>query len=295
MTEMFRRTADFEQFVQPARERGELWRFAVGFVLITSLYIAVLVGGFALFSVLAPPAVSEAYFDAAFAGMTRLTLAIELGSFAALALAVVLVVRLLHRRGPVSLFGPLRRGAKDFGIALAVFAAVSVAAAIVVLAVVDTAPQHPLWTVLAFLPVAIPLVLLQTGAEELFFRGYILQQLAARFRSPWIWMVAPSVFFGVLHFDPDIPVSNAVVIAASITLTGLLWADLVRVTGSLGAAWGWHFANNFLVMNAIGFNDTLSGFAFRVLPFGYEDAPTWFFVMDPVMALVTWAVLRRVL
>ncbi len=44
--------------------------------------------------------------------------------------------------------------------------------------------------------------LIQTGAEELVFRGYLQQQLAARFASPLIWMVLPALIFGAVHYDP---------------------------------------------------------------------------------------------
>jgi DNA-directed RNA polymerase subunit RPC12/RpoP len=40
-------------------------------------------------------------------------------------------------------------------------------------------------------------VLIQTGAEEVLFRGYLQQQLAARFASPIAWMVLPSAIFAL--------------------------------------------------------------------------------------------------
>ena len=49
---------------------------------------------------------------------------------------------------------------------------------------------------------ALALILMQVAAEEVAFRGYLLQQLRARFRSPLVWAVLPALVFGALHFDP---------------------------------------------------------------------------------------------
>lgn len=67
------------------------------------------------------------------------------------------------------------------------------------------------------------------------------------------------------------------------------------MTGSLGAALGWHFMNNFLAMTIVGYNDTFNGFAWRLLSFGYADAPSYFFVLDTIVYLTTWLILRSLL
>ncbi len=43
---------------------------------------------------------------------------------------------------------------------------------------------------------------IQCAGEELVFRGYLQSTLAARFSSPWVWMVVPSILFGMMHFNP---------------------------------------------------------------------------------------------
>jgi membrane protease YdiL (CAAX protease family) len=61
---------------------------------------------------------------------------------------------------------------------------------------------------MSFLPLALVGVLIQTGAEEVLFRGYMQQQLAARFSSPILWMVLPSAIFAALHYQPEIMGDN---------------------------------------------------------------------------------------
>ena len=61
--------------------------------------------------------------------------------------------------------------------------------------------EFGLW--LSFLPLAMAGILLQTGAEELLFRGYLQQQFAARFKSAGPWLILPSVLFGLAHYDPS--------------------------------------------------------------------------------------------
>ncbi|WP_338153259.1 CPBP family intramembrane glutamic endopeptidase [Pseudophaeobacter leonis] len=58
------------------------------------------------------------------------------------------------------------------------------------------------WPWLGLLPLSLLAVLVQVSAEEVVFRGYLQQALAARFKSPVIWLVAPSALFGLAHYMP---------------------------------------------------------------------------------------------
>jgi membrane protease YdiL (CAAX protease family) len=138
-------------------------------------------------------------------------------------------------------------------------------------------------------------VLLQTGAEEILFRGYIQQQLAARFRSPILWMILPSALFGVLHWQPDVMGDNAIYVVAAATLFGLLAADLTAKTGSLGAAWGFHFANNVVAILIVSLDGPLSGLALytaSVDPASPEIRPL--ILLDMGTTVVTWLIIRTI-
>src|SRR5690606_23395048 len=115
-----------------------------------------------------------------------------------------------------------------------------------------------LWLLL--LPLSLTAVLVQTSAEEILFRGYIQQQLAARFASPLIWMVAPAVIFGLLHYRPDAGANGGLIMlwAAGFALAA---ADLTARAGTLGPAIALHFMSNTSALLILSAEGTLSGLA----------------------------------
>ena len=118
----------------------------------------------------------------------------------------------------------------------------------------------PLATWAAWLPLALPALLLQTAAEEIAFRGYLMQGLAARFRSP-LDLVARSrrSLFGVLHWNPAEFGGNAWLVALSTAVIGLVLADVTVRTGNLSAAIGLHFANNVASLLVVALPSPLAG------------------------------------
>ncbi|TSD86691.1 CPBP family intramembrane metalloprotease [Mycobacterium sp. KBS0706] len=162
-----------------------------------------------------------------------------------------LIVRLLHRRTIPSVLGAER------GVAWDDFA--KAAAAVVIVSVLDgwalsffdpAPPRRDVeigtW-LLASLPF-VALILAQTSAEELVFRGYVMQTLAARFRSPLVWAGLPTVIFALLHWDPAATGGANAIILGSITIFALGATLLVYTTGNLGASMGLHFGNNLVAM-----------------------------------------------
>ncbi len=120
---------------------------------------------------------------------------------------------------------------------------------------------------LKWMPLALPMLLLQTSAEEIFFRGYLLQQLAARFSSRWIWMVLPSVLFGLGHYDSAELGDNAWLAVADTAIIGIVAADMTARTGTLGPAMAFHFINNFFAMFLMSVEGSMSGLALYAAPF----------------------------
>ncbi|MCY4336219.1 MAG: CPBP family intramembrane metalloprotease, partial [Litoreibacter sp.] len=144
-------------------------------------------------------------------------------------------------------------------------------------------------------PLALILLLVQTGSEELLFRGYLMQALAARFRSGWIWFVIPSLLFGAAHFNPEIDPRLNYAFLFAVTLFGFLAADLTRVTGNLGAAMGFHFANNFFALFLVSIEGEMSGLSLYHAAFTMEDVDTILplVAIDVVTVLGVWWWLRR--
>lgn len=150
---------------------------------------------------------------------------------------------------------------------------------------------------LSWLPIALLALAFQTGAEELFFRGYLQSQLAARFRSPMVWLLVPSIAFGFAHFAPGLPGANSWLYVAFAATFGLLAGDLTARTGSLGAAWGWHFANNTFAVLVVSTEGSVTGLGFwRVTGGLTEPIPVslWLLV-DLTIILGVWFLLRRLL
>lgn len=181
-------------------------------------------------------------------GDTRLGFALNMATFAILLGLTARIVRLIHGRPWQELLGDTARLRSDFlGV---LFACGLVYAVLIAMGFQPSeARMQPLSAWLAFLPIAILGLLLQTGAEEVFFRGYLQQYCARVLKTPYAWMVVPSVLFGLSHALNDtssLGASLAYIIWT--TAFGLACADLTARTGSLGAAWGLHMAVNIAAL-----------------------------------------------
>ncbi len=242
-----------------------------------------------------PAAQAQQAVQEMFDGTSPTGMMLVMASFVFMLAGALIAARLLHRRGIASLFGPWPAVRRDF-----VYGFVVTGAALLILTTIwslfyDANPKTPFLSVLMLLPIAIPLILIQTAAEEVIFRGYLPQQLAARFRHPLIWFVLPQVLFGVLHYDPEALGPWVWAYVGIIALNGLMWMDLVRITGNLGVPWGWHFANNLFVMTVLGAPDTLSGFQWLSTPYTTAEAPGLLVLADGISGVLIWLVLRHLL
>lgn len=282
----------FDQFIEPARERPQLWRFLVGMMIIVVVFIAV-----TLIVTLGVAAISPAgnYESDLATGRTVPALITIFLSIGGATFGVWAAVRLLHRRGLMSVIGPIRPAMRNFGIAACVMLALQFLWLIVWSFFFDATPQNTALTTLTYLPIAVFIVLFQSSAEEILCRGYMMQQLAARFKSPVIWFVLPQLFFAALHWDPEAMGSNIWITILALFAFGLMWADLTRITGNLGAACGWHFANNLFLMTVIGNNGQLDAIVYKVTPYTTLDAPMIVVFVDLLVGIATWVILRRIL
>lgn len=288
-----------DRFVAPARGAAQIWRLCLGIVLTAGFFLVLsqMIFG-SLFQILGPSVVASIRADGQ-TGQTAAGMLIRLFQLGLLAVAVSMVVIMVHKRRPFSLIG-------EPGPALRQFVAVLVAM-LLLTAVIWILPPYdygaPLQRNMAFgrwlllLPVALVAVLLQSGAEEVFFRGYIQQQLGARFRSPLLWMLVPAALFAFGHYQPDGAGSNAWTIVAWAMLFGILMADLTARSGTLGPAIAVHFANNISAIILTSVPDEMSGLALYVLPFGMSDEAqmaAWL-PADFGFLLVSWLVARLAL
>ena len=113
------------------------------------------------------------------------------------------------------------------------------------------------WAV--FLLPIVALVFVQATAEELMFRGYLLQQFAVRSRHWIIWAAVPSILFGLLHYSPDLPGDGGYYYVVNTFLFGLVCCALVRRSGSLWPAAGLHVTINVVAFTLVGAEGIATG------------------------------------
>lgn len=284
-----------ERLVSPARPRAELWRLALGLVLCGGVFAGLIAAAAGAYGLWAGPSGFRAAMQVMATGATPGAMLAVLATFFAMLAGPMLAVRLIHRRPARTLVGHAPRALRDFVLAAGAVALVYAVALAVWSTAYDARPGLPPGTWALFLVPAILGLIVQTGAEEFLFRGYILQQLAARFRSPVIWAFLPALAFGLLHFDTGRLGGMAIWAVAATTLFGLIAADLTARTGSLGAAWGLHFGNNAFGILILGTPGNLSGLALFLTPYSAEEmsqagaVP----VLDILFLTAAWFLARR--
>ncbi|MFC3061707.1 CPBP family intramembrane glutamic endopeptidase [Paenirhodobacter populi] len=282
-------------FCAPATARAEIWRTVVGLGLIVVLYWSALVGALHLFRRIEGDTAYLRLLLSLAQATTPQGLVLMLATFVPLALSVALVTRTLNDRPVATLFGPgawgtmLRTGP----------ALIALSVLLLPLSMLDPHIEKstPFGTLIAWAPLALPLLAVQITAEELVFRGYFLQQMAARWRSRWLWMVLPSAAFGLLHFSPGTygPMAFWPVLWAM--AFGCLASDLTARTGNLGAAIGFHFANNLSALFLLGLAGELDGLSLFTVAIDPSNpamlAP--YMATDALSMLVSWLLVRLLL
>ncbi|MEL7026449.1 MAG: CPBP family intramembrane glutamic endopeptidase [Pseudomonadota bacterium] len=288
----------FESFVAPARGKTQLWRLVLGVLLAFLIY---LLGTFAIVGIVwaltasdVDPLVWAGILAApATPGSTFLVL---FGSFPMMALGVFAAARFLHHRRARTLFGRAPKVLRDFFIGTSVTLGLSALLVLPILFVgFEGVPNVEPTKWFALLPLTFLGVLIQTGAEEVAFRGYLQQQLAARFRSPVMWLILPSAIFGLVHWNPDALGDNAWLPLGVAFLFGLVAADLTAKSGSIGAAWGIHFANNFNGIALIATDGTITGLSLFLTPYSASDPELvgWSVLPSFILLAVAWYLTRR--
>lgn len=253
----------FQRFVAPAQKRSEIWRTILGFVLVFALFLLTTLHlglGTAFLGEFIEPGLGESLIREVGEGRTIFATFAMLTLIATMIPSLWLILRFLHKRPLRTLLGP--SGKVDWRLWKGAAAIILILAAIDATATylsTDLVQQMPLLKWLSWLAPALFILFLQTTAEEMVFRGYLQQQLAARFKSRWIWWVLPSAIFGLGHFNPALFGGNAWIVVAITMLMGLILADVTARFGSLSPAMGLHFANNLVVMLFMNTPGQLSG------------------------------------
>lgn len=279
-------------FTAPARARSEWLRTLAGLILIGAFYWGAVMGALALLYRFGGPIVFAAVVMAMERGGTAGGLVLVMLSFLPLAAGALLVTRFLHRRPVASLFGPgaLRDFLKVFPPLLGLVALVAATSGLDP----NLGKSTPLPVLLKWLPIALPLLFLQIASEELLFRGYFLQQMAARSRARLLWMVLPAALFGALHYAPEQNGPTAIVFVLWAMLFGCLSADLTARAGNLGPALAFHFANNISAIFLVGLYGQLDGLSLYTLVINTRDVAAMapYLALDALALVVFWLAAR---
>lgn len=194
---------------------------------------------------------------------------------------VIAVVVALHRRPWLTLVTPLSRidwrrivaGGAVWGLLLLLGAA---AESLLFPGRYAWTPDLQRW--LPFVVVALLLTPLQCLAEELAFRGYLMQGLARLWRHPAFVAVASSAVFTLPHlYNPEVAAYGLWIMAANYFAMALFLATITLRDGRLELAIGAHTANNLLLALGVNYRDSVF------------DTPSLFTaeILDPVYSLVT--------
>lgn len=260
-------TADFSSHIDCG---SEIWRIILGIILVSVFYTAVNFGLAFLGNWFSSDLLKEIFISEQGLGHSPMALAGLFVTFLPVWFALALVLPLVHRRTPLALLGPSQLvNWQQFFTAAKVVLILAFGFEVlfqIPVLLLDLPlynahmaldlPQWALW----LLPMLL-LLFVQIGAEELLFRGYLLQMIRARGGGFWLSIALPSLAFGLLHYSPATYGQNAFLVVAATTALGILLCKVTLRTGNLGAALGIHFANNLTVMFLLGIDGNMNGMA----------------------------------
>lgn len=284
--------AAHEALVAPGRSKPQLWRLLLGLGLIAAVSYLMNTIVFSILLALMP----DSWLAGLVLGATPSAMLLLLLTFGFLTLGTDLAARVLQGRTLLDLLGVPGLMARQFlQVSKGLFL---LAAVLLILPPYDfgapLGPNLTLWLWLSLLPLSLLAVLIQVSAEEVVFRGYMQQALAARFKSPLIWLLVPSALFGLSHYMPAEAGDNAWLICLWAGGFGLLMADLTARAGTLGPAIAVHFFNNIIALLIFASPTSLYGLALYLLPYEMSDTQQlrpWLWV-DCAMMLACWLVAR---
>lgn len=266
------RYAAHRRLIAPALPSAAFWRLLVGCVLLAVIFVLLSFVYVEICVAILPNTIWGPNGDGMSAGTTPWGALVNLFVFAMAFAALALVLPLVHGRGIGGIIGPaapaLAQARRVGAYILGVYLVISLLPMPEGMALT---PALPLDRWLIFLPLTLLGLLVQVSAEEVIFRGYLQSQLAARLNHPGIWMIVPSILFGLLHYEPETMGGAAWVIVIWATLFGIAAADLTARSGTLGPAIALHLINNFSAIALVAPQGNLDGLALYSYPFGVDD------------------------
>jgi membrane protease YdiL (CAAX protease family) len=281
--------APLTQFAAPAVASSELWRSLAVLVLLLVLSNFTQTAILALIKALYGPLQGAMMMVDIAMGLTPRGVVSNLAMAVPMGLVFLLALGLLTGRGLTSLLGRRERLLPDM--ARAGLPVLALGLVPLVLADGSVAQGQAGMTLLLWLPLALPALILACASTEILFRGFLQQQLAARFAPSWIWMGLPAVLFALMQgTSHDL---------GPLAVLGFLWniafamatADLTARTGSLGAAIGLQSGIQAQSLFFLGLKGPMNGLALHVLDLRGMALLPWM-AADFLVLLIGWLAAR---
>lgn len=262
--------SQFNKFSQQALfGKNNWWRYLLGFALILTSWL--LIGGI-FYSILQGYAIAK-YTDISQEELINLfqtgeivtinqlfqqtPVALQaialLSTFVFGLLALLFVVKVIHRRAIKTLFTPRSKFSyARFFHGFIVYLIVTASIALIYYLFGDRTGIEITFNPSSFLIlllVACSLLPLQVLFEELFFRSYLLQFLGLKIKNTWSLIIATSVIFTIFHLaNPEIKTYGEWIIVAGYLIPGLFFAGIALFDNRLELSLAAHLANNFFVL-----------------------------------------------
>jgi membrane protease YdiL (CAAX protease family) len=136
--------------------------------------------------------------------------------------------------------------------------------------------------------ISILLIPVQSGTEEFFFRGYLMQGVAGRTKSRWLAVLIPAIIFALIHsFNPEVKEFGFWTSMPGYLIFGVVFGIASVLDDGIEVAIGAHSINN--VLSSIFITSKSSVLQTPALLFQKEVHPqkeTWILLILSVLFIV---------
>jgi membrane protease YdiL (CAAX protease family) len=236
---------------QAFKSKNEYWKYSVGFIIvILSMFVGQIPLGIAFaikkMTTGKPMPANESQMYTYLENM-NLTLFLILLSFAVMLLALVIVVKTLHKQRFKEVVTARQKvDWKRIWFSFIIWAIFS-AGSVFLIYYLEPGTyilQFNLQQFIILVIIAAVMIPLQTTAEELLFRGYLMQGIGLAAKNRWVPLLATSVIFGAMHLlNPEVG-KMGYIVSLYYVGTGLFLGILTLMDEGTELALGFHAANN---------------------------------------------------